>query len=72
MSIFIDKDTRLVVQGITGRDGGFHTKLMMEYGTNVVAGVTPGPCSAPSMFSCQRSCRLTCSMGRMASRPEWK
>ena len=42
MSIFIDKDTRLVVQGITGRDGGFHTKLMMEYGTNVVAGVTPG------------------------------
>jgi len=42
VSIFIDKDTRLVVQGITGRDGGFHTKLMMEYGTNVVAGVTPG------------------------------
>ncbi len=42
MSIFIDRDTRLVVQGITGRDGGFHTKLMMEYGTNVVAGVTPG------------------------------
>jgi succinyl-CoA synthetase alpha subunit len=42
VSIFIDKETRLVVQGITGRDGGFHTKLMMEYGTNVVAGVTPG------------------------------
>ena len=42
MSIFIDKGTRLVVQGITGRDGGFHTKLMMEYGTSVVAGVTPG------------------------------
>jgi succinyl-CoA synthetase alpha subunit len=42
VSIFIDKDTRLVVQGITGRDGGFHTKLMMEYGTSVVAGVTPG------------------------------
>ena len=42
MSIFINKDTRLVVQGITGRDGGFHAKQMMEYGTNVVAGVTPG------------------------------
>ncbi len=42
MSIFIDNDTRLVVQGITGRDGSFHTAQMMEYGTQVVAGVTPG------------------------------
>ncbi|HET7109268.1 MAG TPA: succinate--CoA ligase subunit alpha [Gemmatimonadales bacterium] len=42
MSIFINNDTRLVVQGITGRDGSFHTKQMMEYGTRVVAGVTPG------------------------------
>ncbi|HSW30032.1 MAG TPA: succinate--CoA ligase subunit alpha [Longimicrobiales bacterium] len=42
MAIFIDKDTRLVVQGITGRDGSFHTSQMMEYGTQVVAGVTPG------------------------------
>jgi succinyl-CoA synthetase alpha subunit len=42
MAIFIDKDTRLVVQGITGRDGSFHTAQMMEYGTQVVAGVTPG------------------------------
>ncbi|HJU90621.1 MAG TPA: succinate--CoA ligase subunit alpha [Gemmatimonadaceae bacterium] len=42
MSIFIDERTRLVVQGITGRDGSFHTKQMMEYGTAVVAGVTPG------------------------------
>lgn len=42
MSIFIDKNTKLVVQGITGRDGSFHTKHMMAYGTNVVAGVTPG------------------------------
>jgi len=42
VSIFIDNDTRLVVQGITGRDGSFHTKQMMEYGTRVVAGVTPG------------------------------
>ncbi|HKP74236.1 MAG TPA: succinate--CoA ligase subunit alpha [Longimicrobiaceae bacterium] len=42
MSIFIDDSTRLVVQGITGRDGSFHTKQMIEYGTRVVAGVTPG------------------------------
>lgn len=42
MSIFINKDTRLVVQGITGRDGSFHARQMMEYGTKVVAGVTPG------------------------------
>ena len=42
MSIFIDKNTKLLVQGITGRDGSFHTKQMMEYGTSVVAGVTPG------------------------------
>ena len=42
MSIFIDSSTRLVVQGITGRDGSFHTSQMIEYGTEVVAGVTPG------------------------------
>ena len=42
MSILIDKKTRLVVQGITGSEGSFHTMQMMEYGTNVVAGVTPG------------------------------
>jgi succinyl-CoA synthetase alpha subunit len=42
VSIFINKDTKLVVQGITGRDGSFHTKQAMEYGTQVVAGVTPG------------------------------
>ena len=42
MSILIDKSTRLVVQGITGRDGSFHTQQMLGYGTRVVAGVTPG------------------------------
>jgi succinyl-CoA synthetase alpha subunit len=42
MSIFVDRDTKLIVQGITGRDGSFHTSEMMEYGTQVVAGVTPG------------------------------
>ena len=42
MSTFIDESTRLIVQGITGRDGSFHTKQMIEYGTKVVGGVTPG------------------------------
>jgi succinyl-CoA synthetase alpha subunit len=42
MSIFVDADTRLLVQGITGREGSFHTRQMLEYGTKVVAGVTPG------------------------------
>ena len=42
MSIFIDNGTKLIVQGLTGRDGSFHAKQMMEYGTQVVAGVTPG------------------------------
>jgi succinyl-CoA synthetase alpha subunit len=42
VSVFINQNTRLVVQGITGRDGSFHTKQMIDYGTQVVAGVTPG------------------------------
>jgi succinyl-CoA synthetase alpha subunit len=42
VSIFANGNTRLLVQGITGREGSFHTKQMLEYGTNVVAGVTPG------------------------------
>ena len=42
MSILIDQDTRLVVQGITGKEGSFHAEQMIEYGTAVVAGVTPG------------------------------
>ena len=42
MSILIDKNTRLIVQGITGREGTFHTEQMLNYGTSVVAGVTPG------------------------------
>ncbi|MBF0234295.1 MAG: succinate--CoA ligase subunit alpha [Desulfamplus sp.] len=42
MSIFVNKNTRLLVQGITGREGQFHTRQCVEYGTNVVAGVTPG------------------------------
>jgi succinyl-CoA synthetase alpha subunit len=42
MAIFVNKSTRLVVQGVTGRDGSFHTKQMLKYGTKVVGGVTPG------------------------------
>jgi succinyl-CoA synthetase alpha subunit len=42
VSIFIDKTTRLLIQGITGRDGSFHARQMIEYGTQVVGGVTPG------------------------------
>jgi succinyl-CoA synthetase alpha subunit len=42
LSILVDKDTRLLVQGITGREGEFHTRQMVAYGTNVVAGAVPG------------------------------
>ena len=42
MSIIVDQNTRLIVQGITGREGSFHTEQMLEYGTKIVAGVTPG------------------------------
>jgi succinyl-CoA synthetase alpha subunit len=42
VSIFIDRETTVIVQGITGRDGSFHTKQMIEYGTRIVGGVTPG------------------------------
>jgi succinyl-CoA synthetase alpha subunit len=42
MSVLVNKETRLVVQGITGKEGTFHTRQAVEYGTNVVAGVTPG------------------------------
>lgn len=42
MSILVDSNTRLIVQGITGREGSFHTRQMLKYGTRVVAGVTPG------------------------------
>ncbi|HEY2896617.1 MAG TPA: succinate--CoA ligase subunit alpha [Gemmatimonadaceae bacterium] len=42
MSVYVDASTRLLIQGITGRDGSFHARQMREYGTNVVAGVTPG------------------------------
>ena len=42
MAVLVDNNTRVVVQGITGKEGSFHTSQMIEYGTKVVAGVTPG------------------------------
>lgn len=42
MAVLLDENARVIVQGITGREGSFHTKLMLEYGTKIVAGVTPG------------------------------
>ncbi len=51
MSILVNKDTRLLVQGITGREGAFHTEQMIEYGTNVVGGVTPGKGSTTTQGS---------------------
>ena len=42
MSVLVDENTKLLVQGITGAEGSFHTRQMVEYGTQVVAGVTPG------------------------------
>ncbi|UCG45909.1 MAG: succinate--CoA ligase subunit alpha, partial [Candidatus Bathyarchaeota archaeon] len=42
MGIFVNRDTKIIVQGITGTQGSFHTKLMLDYGTKIVAGVTPG------------------------------
>ena len=57
MSVLVDRNTRVIVQGLTGREGSFHAQQMIDYGTKVVAGVTPGkggtsmsacPCSTPS------------------------
>jgi succinyl-CoA synthetase alpha subunit len=58
MSILVDNDTRLVVQGITGKFGSFHAKQMLAYGTKVVAGVTPGA-AARSSSRCPCSTRCT-------------
>ena len=58
MSVLVNKDTRLVVQGITGSAGSFHTTQCMEYGTNVVAGVTPGKAGNNSRSPCP--CSIPC------------
>lgn len=56
MSVFIDNNTRLIVQGITGRDGSFHTHQMAAYGTQVVAGVTPG--KGGQTFTCENGVKV--------------
>ena len=55
VSIFVDKGTKLLVQGITGRDGSFHTKQMMEYGTNVVGGSRRERAARSSRARCRSS-----------------
>lgn len=55
MAILVDKNTRLLVQGITGKTGSFHTQKALEYGTNVVAGVTPGKGGGQAKFEGQPS-----------------
>ena len=42
MSILLDRETRVVIQGLTGREGSFHARIMRDYGTRILAGVTPG------------------------------
>jgi succinyl-CoA synthetase alpha subunit len=65
MSILINSSTRVIVQGITGREGSFHTKLMKEYGTQIVGGVTPGKGGAkvegvPVFDTMKEAVRETC------------
>ncbi|NUM55693.1 MAG: succinate--CoA ligase subunit alpha [Candidatus Hydrogenedentes bacterium] len=64
MSILIDKDTKVIVQGITGRDGSFHTQQMIEYGTKIAGGVTPGKggqtaCGVPVFNSVAEAVKAT-------------
>ena len=49
MSVLVDKNTKVIVQGITGTHGAFHTEKMLEYGTKIVGGVTPGKAGQKSM-----------------------
>ncbi len=65
MSVLIDRETKVIVQGITGRDGAFHAKEMIEYGTQVAAGVTPGKggqktdCGVPVFDTMEEAVRAT-------------
>lgn len=64
MGILVDNNTKVLVQGITGREGSFHTKFMLEYGTRVVAGVTPGKegetvCGVPVFNTVQKGIAQT-------------
>lgn len=68
MSILINKSTRLVVQGITGRDGLFHALKMKEYGTNVVGGTSPGKGGKSSISRFSIRCTMPYSKHRLTLR----
>ena len=78
MSILVDNNTRLVVQGITGSSGAFHASSCMEYGTKVVAGVTPGKGGqffegqVPIFDTVYEARRLEASFPGQPRRPWWR
>ena len=70
MSILVNKSTRVIVQGLTGREGSFHSQQMIDYGTKIVAGVTPGkggtkhlgvPVFDTVAEAARETCRLSCA-----------
>ena len=79
MSIFVDKNTRVVVQGITGKEGKFHTQQCISYGTHVVAGVTPGKAGQNvddvpvfnTVKDAVASTKANCSMIFVSCHAEW-
>src|SRR5216117_1458666 len=71
MSVLVDKNTRLVVQGITGSVGAFHTRQCMDYGTSVVAGVTPGRAANCLMRRCPCSIRCGKRDGKLVAMLQW-
>ena len=67
MSVLVNKNTKVIVQGITGRDGSFHSKQMIDYGTQIVGGVTPGKggqtiLDRPIYNSCKEAVAATASL----------
>ena len=70
MSILIGRDTRLVVQGITGREGEFHSRAMLEYGTTIVSGVTPACARATASGAVALRIRASGVVARSPREPE--
>ncbi len=72
MSILVNADSRILVQGVTGREGQFHTKQMLDYGTNIVAGCTPGKggmevLGVPVFNTCAEAVKATGPMSASSS-----